>query len=463
MAEYETLTEALLGLIAEPPTGTEVLPEIIQEARPEDLADALLRLEREERILVLNYVDGDRASQVLVELPTEEARALLTQLPDPVIAHFLDILPMDDAVDLWEELEPERFHRLLTMIPVEDAQEIRRLLEHPEGSVGRLMTERFFWSPPTSTMSQLLLDLRQASDEKYESVNDVFVLDRKGMLVGVFSLRRLLRSNPYAVAEDVMRSDVITANVKEPAEDAARRMSRYGFYALPVVDDRGRMVGIFTGDDAQTVLREEDTRDVLALGGVSGDGDSYLGSNVWSLFRRRIVWLLALFIAETVTGMVLRHYGQNGGEDLKLNPLIFFVPLLIGAGGNVGSQVTTTITRALALGEVGTRDAVRVLRRELVVATLIGLTLGAVGFARAFFGWSSGFGMSAVVGIALPAIVIWSASVGSLLPLATKRLGIDPAVMSAPFISTFVDATGLIIYFEIAQWFVRAGWLTITV
>ncbi|HRD31270.1 MAG TPA: magnesium transporter, partial [Fimbriimonadaceae bacterium] len=258
-------------------------------------------------------------------------------------------------------------------------------------------------------------------------------------------------------------TDVITANVKEPAEDAARRMSRYGFYALPVVDDRGRMVGIFTGDDAQTVLREEDTRDVLALGGVSGDGDSYLGSNIWSLFRRRIVWLLALFIAETITGMVLRHYGQNGGEDLKLNPLIFFVPLLIGAGGNVGSQVTTTITRALALGEVGTRDAVRVLRRELVVATLIGLTLGAVGFARAFFGWSSGLGMSGVVGVALPAIVIWSASVGSLLPLAAKRLGIDPAVMSAPFISTFVDATGLIIYFEIAQWFVRLGWLTITV
>lgn len=416
---------------------------------PEDIAAALERLAVEEGLEILGKMDEVQAANVIVELPTETAREYVKHLSDAVVAAYLDVLPMDDAIDLQEELEPDRFEALLEVIPDEDAREIRRLMQYPKGSVGRIMTERFFEVGPETTMTQLLADLRTAPQEKYESVNDVYVLDGAGFLQGVFSLRKALRADPDTPAKELMKTDMLVASVSEPDEDAARRMAKYGFYGLPVLDERGRMMGLFTGDDAQTIIREAETRDVLALGGVSGSAESYISLNVWQLYKRRIVWLGALFVAETLTGGVLRHYGQ-GDNGLKINPLIFFVPLIIGAGGNAGSQVTTTITRALALKEVETRDWWLVLVREFGTALLIGATLGLAGFIRAFFGWNSGMDLSLVVAIALPAVVLWAVTIGSLLPIAAKRIGIDPAVMSAPFITTFVDATGLVIYFEIA-------------
>ncbi len=416
---------------------------------PEDLAAALERLDVEEGLQILDKLDSLQAANVIVELPTETARAYVKHLPDAVLAAYLDVLPMDDAIDLQEELEPERFAALLEVIPDEDAREIRRLMQYPKGSVGRIMTERFFEVGPLTTVQQLLEDLRSAPIEKYETVNEVYVLDGGGFLQGVFSLRKALRADPSTTASELMKTDVVVASVEEPDEDAARRMAKYGFYALPVLDERGRMMGVFTGDDAQTIIREAETKDVLALGGVSGSAESYLSLGVWQLYKRRFPWLLALFFAETLTGSVLRHYGQ-GDDSLHMNPLAYYIPLLIGAGGNSGSQVTTTITRALALQEVSPRDWFMVMRREFVVAVIIGACLGTIGWLNAYFRWQSGSAVSFVVGMALPAIVLWATTVGSLLPIAAKRIGIDPAVMSAPFITTFVDATGLVIYFEIA-------------
>jgi magnesium transporter len=434
---------------------------LLDDFRPEDLADALVRVsDDDDKIAILQKVDEDTAAHILVELPTEEARRLLARLDDTVVAWYLDILPMDDAIDLLEELGEERFTRLLNMIPDEDAREIHRLLRYPEGSVGRLMTERFFEASESQTMDSLLVDLRSAPLEKYETVNDIYVLDPDRRLRGVFSLRKLLRGSPAATAEEVMNDDVVLAQATEPAEDAARRMSRYGLYALPVVEENGRMVGLFTGDDAKAVLREEDTRDVLGLGAVIGSGESYLGQRWHQLYKRRMPWLLGLFIAEFGTGAVMRHYGQ-GEDGMAINPLLLFLPLLIGAGGNAGAQVTTTITRALAVDEVRLTDWRRVLLRELGVACLIGLTLGAAGYGRALL-WGTDPSLSLIVALALPLIVIWAATVGSVLPLAAKRLGIDPAVMSAPFISTFVDATGLIIYFELARTAISTGFLSLT-
>ncbi|MBX3096773.1 MAG: magnesium transporter [Fimbriimonadaceae bacterium] len=431
--------------------------ELLDDLRPEDIADAIVRLEEEEKVQVLNLLSEATGAQVLIELPTAESKALIEQLPDAVVAWYLDILPMDDALDLLEDIGEERYNDLLNMIPEEDAREIQRLLRYSEGSVGRMMTERFFESFPEQTMDSLLGDLRGAPIEKYETVNDIYVLDNRRHLLGVFSLRKLLRAAPSAVAEEVMNDDVVVAQANDKAEDAARRMARYGLYALPVLDERGRMLGIFTGDDAQTVLREEDTRDVLALGGVTGSGDSYIGLRWYQLYQRRIYWLLGLFVAEFGTGMVMRHYGQG---ELQINPLLLFLPLLIGAGGNVGAQVTTTITRALALDEVRLSDWRRVMGRELLVASLIGLTLGFVGYLRALL-WGTDPRLSVIVGLALPLIVIWAATVGSVLPIGAKRMGIDPAVMSAPFISTFVDATGLVIYFQLARTAVEMGFLVL--
>jgi len=423
----------------------EAIREELQAVRSEDLADAIERVTVPEAIAILRAVPSVLASDTLVDLPTETARQIMKELPDRVLAHYLDILPMDDAIDLQEELEPERFESLLQVIPLEDAKEIRRLLTYPEDSVGRMMTERYFWVRPDQKMDEVIADLRMAPDEKYETVHDIYVLNEEHVLLGVVSLRRALRAGGDVTTEVVMNRDVVSSVVTESAEEAARKMARYGFFALPVVDLGGHMLGVFTGDDAQTVLRTAETEDVLALGGVSGDAESYLSLNVWQLVKRRLPWLFALFVAETATGFVLRHYG----ESQNLNPLTFFIPLLIGAGGNSGSQVTTTITRALALGDITASDWLTIIRKEFLTACGIGTVLGLTGALRASL-WGSSPALSLVVGLALPAIVIWATTVGSMLPLLARRLKIDPAVMSAPFITTFVDATGLIIYFEIA-------------
>lgn len=441
--EEQTLVEQLKSLATL--NESDVAREQLAGLRPEDLADAIERLSVDESLAILRMVPSVLAADTLVEIPTETARQIMKELPDRVLAHYLDILPMDDAIDLKEELEPERFEALLQVIPDEDAKEIRRLMAYPEDSVGRVMTERYFFVRPDQPMAEILADLRAAPDEKYETVNDLYIVDADQILLGVLSLRRALRSEPDTTAESIMNRDCVTSLATEPAEDAARKMARYGFFALPVLDDEGRMVGVFTGDDAQSVLREAETEDVLALGGVSGDAEPYFSLNAWQLVKRRLPWLFALFVAETATGFVLRHYG----ESQDLNPLTFFIPLLIGAGGNSGSQVTTTITRALALGEITARDWVSIMRKEFLVAVLIGAALGLTGMGRAYL-WGSGTTLSLVVGLALPAIVIWATIVGSMLPLLARRMNVDPAVMSAPFITTFVDATGLIIYFEIA-------------
>lgn len=429
-------------------------PQIVREelegARPEDIAEGFQRLSVQEGLNVLTQLDDFTAAQVLIELPTETARQFLNELPDSTLAYYLDILPMDDALELREELGPDRFDALLEVIPKEDAQEIRRLLSYPERSVARFMTEDFFFVGPDDPMEDVISDIRLAPEGKYETVNDIYVLDEDRHLLGVFSLRQAIRALPTETARDIMVTDVVTVTTATDAEEAGRMVARYGFYAMPVLDERARMVGIFTVDDAQEIVGEADTEDILKLGGVMGDAESYLSLNVYQLAKRRFPWLLALFIAETFTGSVLRYYGQGGGNDeLKLSPITYFIPLLIGAGGNSGSQTTTTITRALAVGEVKPSDALLILRREFATALVVGLLLGLAGYGRALL-WGTGFNLSLVVGLALPAIVIWATSVGSLLPLAAKRLGIDPAVMSAPFISTFVDATGLVIYFEIA-------------
>lgn len=445
MSTENTLLDRLRELV----DSTEPGPVVLDGVRPEDIGDALERMEPEEGIVLLAKLEDSLAAESLVHASTETTRTLVEELPDSQLARYLDILAMDDALDLREEIGDERYERLLKMIPHEDAGEIQRLLSYPEDSVARLMTEHFFRVSPNATMAQVLEEMRRSPEEKYETINDIYVLSEDSHLLGVFSLRKGLRAAQDIPVTELMNKDVVTASVLESDEEAARRMARYGLYALPVLDERGRMVGLFTGDDAQDILEDAETEDVLMMGAVSGAADSYMSLSVLQLAKRRLPWLGALFVAETLTGAVMRHYG-TGGQDLRIAPLMFFVPLIIGAGGNCGAQVTTTLTRALAVGDVQVGDWLRVLRREVATAFIVGGTLGLLGFLRAWLGWKSPMDLSLVVAVSLPVVVLWATSVGSLLPLAAKRLGIDPAVMSAPFITTFVDATGLVIYFEIA-------------
>lgn len=438
----------------------DVIREALDGYHESEIADAMTRVDTEVALHVLQKLDAETTAYVLIELPTETARAIITELPDASIAHYLDILPMDDAIELREELDPERFESLLNVIPEEDAQEIRRLLSYPEGSAGQLLTEDFVEVSPDATMADVLNVIRHTSDSDFETVNYIYVLSEDRHLLGLLTLRRVIRSEPDRTAREVMNTEPVTAPVTMPEEDVARLLAKYGFSAIPVLDDRGRMLGIVTADDAQEVLEEAQTEDVLMFGGVTGDAEAYLSLSILELVKRRLPWLVILFVAEFFTGSVLRHYvGTQADSDPNnslgiIARLMLFVPLLIGAGGNAGSQVTTTITRALALGEVRANEWFKVIRRELSVALIIGLILGFLGFFRTklpIIGWNQPMYLALVVGIAMPCIIIWAATVGSILPITAKKLGQDPAVMSAPFISTFVDATGLIIYFEVAR------------
>ncbi len=432
----------------------------LENFRPEDLADAIQRCDLEIGLAILRQLDAETAAYVLIELPEDTSRSIIDELPDTTVAHYLDILPMDDALGLRDSLSPERFEALLHVIPDQDAQEIRRLLSYPEDSAGQFMTEDFVEVAPTDTMSDVLDLIRNTNDEEFETVNYIYVLSEDRHLLGLLTLKRVIRAQPNSLARDVMVEDMITVRAAMPEEEVARTLARYGFSAVPVLDERGRMLGIVTADDAQQILEEAQTEDVLMLGAVTGDAENYLSLSIIELVKRRLPWLVVLFVAEFFTGSVLRYYL---GKDADTNPneslamiakLQLFVPLLIGAGGNAGSQVTTTITRALALGDVRSKDWFKVIQREFIVAAIIGLTLGAIGMGRVslpLVGWSQPLYLSLTIGMALPCIIIWATCVGSVLPMAAKRMGIDPAVMSAPFISTFVDATGLIIYFEVAH------------
>lgn len=458
--DEEALADRLRQIVSSE-TAEQFLDEL-NGLRAEDVAEAIGRLELADAVSILQALDSDLAAYVLIELPTETARAVINELPDATVAHYLDILPMDDAMDLREELDPDRFESLLNVIPQEDAQEIRRLMSYPDGSAGQILTEDFVEVGPDATMAEVIGVIRNGLEEEYETVNYIYVLSEDRHLLGVLTLRRVLRAHPDAPAREVMNANPMSVPVEMAEEEVARILARYGFTAIPVLDSRGRIVGIITADDAQSVLQDAQTEDVLKLGGVSGDAEAYPSLNVWQLTRRRLPWLLILFVAEFLTGTVLRHYLGKSADDAPnstlslIAKLQLFLPLLIGAGGNSGSQVTTTITRALALGEVRARDWLLVIRREFAVATIIGLILGFIGFLRAilppqFLGWNQPWPISLSVGLAVPCIIMWAATVGSMLPIGAKRLGIDPAVMSAPFISTFVDATGLIIFFEVAR------------
>ncbi len=419
----------------------------LNKIRAEDIAWLLTRLYDNDCKSILSVLDNRKTAEVLVELPTETARRYVHELPNSVLANYLTELPPDDAAGLRDEIPEERFEELLDSIPIEYSIEIRKLMEYPEGSVGRFISSNFVNADRESTIGEVIAKIQNAPEDEFETVNIVFILGSHKHLIGFIPLRRLIRHDYNTKVSQVMITDLVVARYDESAESAARILTRYGFASLPVVDERGKMLGILTADDAQEILDSAVTEDVLRLGGVSGISDAYLSESVIQIAKKRLPWLFILFIAETLTGAVLRHYGEEG---LDITPVVYFIPLLIGAGGNTGSQTTTTITRALALGEISHNDFFVVMIKELAIASLVGSFLGIAGFIRAHL-WGADPNLCIVVGIALPCIVLWASFISSILPLGAKKLGIDPAVMSAPFISTFVDATGLIIYMELVR------------
>lgn len=417
---------------------------ILEALKPADQAEVFDDLDAEDQVSLLPNLDPAVSADILENLDETDAAELVSSLPQDYAVRVIDEMEPDEAADLLGDISPEKAQSFLQEL--ENPEEVRPLLIHPDESAGGLMTSEFLALRRRMTAGEAIEAIRQWKPED-ESVYYLFVVDSERKLCGVVSLRQLIVADPNTRLADIMDPEVVSVLAGTDQEEVARIMSRYDLLALPVVDQEGRLIGVITVDDVIDVVVDEATEDIQRLGGTQPLTQPYLRSPILSVARKRIGWLLLLFITESLTGTVLRHFEE---ELQAVVALAFFVPLLIGTGGNAGSQTTSTIIRALALGEIDLKDALRSLWHELRVGLALGLGMAVIAYLRALT-WGSPSPLATTVAMAILTIVVWANALGAILPLLAAKLKIDPTVVSGPVMSTLVDATGLFIYFTIAK------------
>jgi magnesium transporter len=423
----------------------------VSELHPADIAELLEDLPREDRLVLFEALPPEKGAAVLSELKGETLRQILHQASPEKLGPQLDRVPGDEVTFLLEHVSQRQREALLAKMSPRDAAEAKRLLRYEPRTAGRLMSEKFATMRPEWTVAETLEHLKKI-DPEVETIQTIYAVDAEGHLVGAVSLRKLLPAPSDKKVSELMDRRIATVRADTPQEEVANLVSKYDVFAIPVVDEQNHPLGIVTVDDVIDVLNEEQTEDLLHMGGVAAKEETIQGYFATSPIRNvrlRFNWLLLLFATETLTGTVLRHFQD---ELSKVVALSFFIPLLIGTGGNSGSQTVTTIVRGLAVGEIRLRDFWRVFAREAGSGLVLGLLLGVVGFGRALL-WGSHTALALTVGVSILAICTWANAVGATIPMLATFFKIDPTVMSAPLIATLVDATGLFIYFAIARVF----------
>jgi magnesium transporter len=413
------------------------LAEIIEDLETDD-GDALFRiLPPRHRADIFSYLDENRQLRLVQAMPPKET------------AELLHLMSHDERADLVNRLGEDVVDPVLPFLAQAEREDIRRLASYEPGTAGAVMTTDYVTLPPHITVREALELIRHEAPDR-ETIYYCYVVDHTRRLIGFISLKKLILSRRSAVIEEIMQHDIIFGRVNEDQEAVARQIDKYDLIAIPIVDASDMLVGIITHDDAMDILRQEQTEDMLAFGGVSRDADAneetYWQGKLVEGVRRRIGWLLFLFLAGTLTKYV-SHFFK--GVQVAIPDLVDFIPLMIGTGGNAGSQTVGTIIRGVALGEIQGSQAFRVLFREWLTGLLLGIVLGSIGFLYTWFLHGSP-AFAAVIGLAILFICMWANSVGAIVPLMAKRFGIDPAVVSAPLISTLVDATGLVIFYTVA-------------
>lgn len=420
---------------------------ILKQLQPYDLANLLPELTDEQQHKLLNYLKPARAAETLGNVDHDLQYALLDHWePDKAQAVLVE-MPSDNLVDLLGAIHPLRAQVLLKLLPVDRKEQIEQLMTYPDDTAGGRMTVSYLSARKYWTVQQAIEHFRKVG-RGVEITSYIYIVDEKGRLSGVASMRDIFLNEPQKKISELMFTNVISVEASTNQEEAATLLDQYDFLALPVIDKEKRLVGVITFDDVMDVLHEEATEDFQRMGGSQPLSEPYLQTNIFTLFRSRIGWLLVLFVAESLTGTIMRNF-ENVLEQVVA--LAFFIPLLIDTGGNSGSQASTLVIRAMTLGEVTLKDFVGVVWREARVSFLLGAVMAVVGFLRAMMlGGPMSLGLT--VGITICVIVIVGSTVGAALPLIGKRLGVDPAVVSGPLITTIADGFGLFIYFYIATW-----------
>ena len=412
--------------------------------------------ERREGFALLNH---QQAEELFLSLPTPEQADLLRSLLPHERRLWLRLLAPDDAADVIQDVDPELRPAMLALLDDAARREVTALLAYKEDVAGGLMSTRFARLRPDMTVDEAIAYLRR--QEGVETLYYAYVLDAEQRLQGVVSLRDLFVAKPHAVVRDIMTTDVVTAPEAMDQEAVSRLIADNKLIAVPVVDAERRMKGIITVDDIVDVVREEAGEDIQKVGGTEALSGPYLSVHITEMIKKRAGWLTVLFVGEMLTASAMSYFEK---EIERAVVLALFVPLIISSGGNSGSQASTLIIRALALGEVRLADWPRVLKRELVSGASLGIVLGLIGFLRVL-AWALVFHMygahfvliAITVGVSLVGVVLWGTVSGSMLPFILRRVGFDPASASAPFVATLIDVTGLIIYFSAASlFFLRA-------
>lgn len=421
------------------------LLEYAESYRPIDLAEGLEQLDRDDQLRLISMLPSVLSAEILEYLEPLAQYQILNHLEENKTSQVLNEMPGDEVADMLLAIHRYQAVKLLNLLPADYRQKIEMLMTFPEMTAGSLATIDYISARSMWTIEETLRHIRKVGHDA-EITAYIYVVGAKGELLGVVSLKKIILAEPQSQLWEIMVEAIsVPATMKQ--EEAAELLSRYDWVALPVIDTQNRMIGAITVDDMMDVMQEEATEDIHKLGGSQPLEESYFKTTVFQLYKKRIVWLLILFVAEAYTGNVLRHYEDTLSEVITL---AFFIPLLIGTGGNTGTQTVSTLVRALAVGEVHFRDIFKVIKKELMTALLTGASISAIAFLRAWIlGVESNVGL--VVGLTALAIVLWASFVAAILPIILHKLKADPAVVSGPFITTLVDGTGLIIYFTIAK------------
>jgi magnesium transporter len=434
------------------------LREALHGIPPADVADIFVELEPAEAALAFRFLVRDDAGQVFAYLPPDEQEELIQELGADGSVRVVEAMEPDDRVRLLDELPAEIAQRIIGSLSPEKRRVTQAILGYPPESVGRLMTPDYVKIRPEWTIAQALEHVRRTGRDA-ETVNVVYVVDEQGRLIDDLRLRQLLFASPDSKVESVMNREYIHLRADQDQEEAVRTMSRYDRLALPVVDSRGLLLGIVTADDVADVAAAEVTEDIQKLGGMAALEEPYRRTGLREMAHKRGLWLTLLFVGQSITIVVLAAF-QDKIE--KAAVLAVFLPLVISCGGNSGSQIATLITRAVALEEITIKDWWYVLRREILTALLLAAALGTMGFICVVVFNELIFGvmgeahtehwlrLAITVAIAISGVVVWGTALGSLLPLALKRLGLDPAAASSPMVATLMDASGTLIYLGLA-------------
>ena len=424
------------------------LKEELENLHPVDLVDAMEELDKKQRMLVFRLLSKEEAAEVFTDMNSDMREELLEALTDSELKEIMDEMYVDDTVDVLEEMPANVVDRLLMATDEETRKQINTLLQYPEDSAGSIMNIEYISLRKEMTVADAILKIRQVGINR-ETIYTCYVTEKR-KLIGVVDVKDLLTAGESRLIEEIMDENVIYARTLDDQEQVANQINKYGLVAIPILDHEDCMVGIVTVDDAMLVLQDETTEDISIMAGVSPNEDSYFGTSVFQHAKNRSLWLMLLMLSATVTGEILGHY-----EDaMAVMPvLITFIPMLMGTGGNCGSQSSTLVIRGLAVGEIEFKDIFRVLFKEMRVAVVVGLMLAVVNGLRIYIMYDQNVMLAGALGLTMIAVVSMAKCIGCILPLLAKKLGLDPAIMAAPLITTILDTCTILVYFNIVTAF----------